>query len=49
VAGLAGGLAAMRCHASQLGDNAVPGRRLELQGPYEHLRELRAAGDEGRA
>jgi LmbE family N-acetylglucosaminyl deacetylase len=30
--------AAMACHASQ--DNPVPHRRIELQGPYEHLRLL---------
>jgi N-acetylglucosamine malate deacetylase 2 len=33
-------LAAMACHGSQLADNPVPRRRLELQGPVEHLREL---------
>jgi N-acetylglucosamine malate deacetylase 2 len=33
-------LAAMACHGSQLADNPLPRRRLELQGPVEHLREL---------
>ncbi|SRR6056297_96060 len=32
--------AAMVCHGSQLADNPVPRRRLELQGDREFLREL---------
>lgn len=32
--------AAMTCHGSQLTDNPVPHRRIELQGPTEHLRLL---------
>ena len=32
--------AAMACHGSQLNDNPVPRRRIELQGPVEHLRTL---------
>lgn len=32
--------AAMACHGSQLADNPVPHRRIELQGPMEHLRVL---------
>jgi len=32
--------AAMACHGSQLTDNPVPHRRIELQGPTEHLRVL---------
>jgi N-acetylglucosamine malate deacetylase 2 len=35
-----GQLAALICHGSQLADNPVPRRRLELQGPVEHLRRL---------
>jgi N-acetylglucosamine malate deacetylase 2 len=31
-------LAAMSCHGSQLADNPVPRRRIQLQGPVEHLR-----------
>lgn len=43
-------LAAMTCHGSQLEDNPVPRRRLELQGPEEYLRELRPdAGGAGQA
>jgi hypothetical protein len=33
-------VAAMACHGSQLEDNLVPRRRLELQGRVEHLRLL---------
>jgi N-acetylglucosamine malate deacetylase 2 len=33
-------LAAMVCHGSQLADNPVPRRRLDLQGDLEHLRWL---------
>jgi N-acetylglucosamine malate deacetylase 2 len=33
-------LAAMTCHGSQLADNPVPRRRIELQGDREHLRRL---------
>ena len=33
-------LAAMTCHGSQLADNPVPRRRIQLQGPVEHLRIL---------
>lgn len=32
--------AAMACHGSQLTDNPVPHRRIELQGAVEHLRVL---------
>lgn len=32
--------AAMACHHSQLTDNPVPQRRIDLQGDVEHLREL---------
>lgn len=32
--------AAMACHGSQLTDNPVPHRRIQLQGPNEHLRVL---------
>jgi len=32
--------AAMACHGSQLTDNTVPHRRIELQGSVEHLRVL---------
>lgn len=43
-------LAAMGCHGSQLGDNPVPRRRLELQGSLEHVRRLDpAAGGPGRS
>lgn len=35
--------AAIACHGSQLVDNPVPQRRIELQGPVEHLRQLTAA------
>lgn len=38
----AGQLAAMACHGSQLVDNPVPHRRIQLQGPVEHLRRLAA-------
>jgi len=31
---------AMACHSSQLRNNPVPHRRIELQGTIEHLREL---------
>ncbi len=31
---------AMACHSSQLRNNPVPHRRIELQGALEHLREL---------
>lgn len=37
-----GQLSAMRCHGSQLTDNPVPHRRIELQGDVEHLRLLTA-------
>lgn len=37
-------LAAMRCHASQLEDNPVPTRRIELTGDVEPLRWLRSPG-----
>lgn len=33
-------LEAMGCHGSQLEENPVPRRRIELQGPVEHLRVL---------
>jgi N-acetylglucosamine malate deacetylase 2 len=43
-------LAAMTCHGSQLQDNPVPRRRIELQGSAEYLRELSAGGtDAGQA
>ena len=35
-----GQLTAMACHGSQLADNPAPRRRIELQGPVEHLRIL---------
>lgn len=36
----AGQLDAMACHGSQLADNPVPQRRIDLQGGLEHLRYL---------
>ncbi len=35
-----GQYAAMACHGSQLADNPVPRRRIDLQGDLEHLRQL---------
>lgn len=40
--------AAMACHASQLTDNPIPLRRLELQGNREYLRLLRGSFDQCR-
>lgn len=37
-------LRAMACHGSQLADNPVPRRRIELTGDFEHLRYLRGQG-----
>jgi N-acetylglucosamine malate deacetylase 2 len=40
-------LEAMACHGSQLTDNPVPQRRIDLQGDLEHLRELHLPVSDG--
>lgn len=37
-------MAAIACHGSQLTDNPVPHRRIELQGDVEHVRDLHRPG-----